>query len=217
VVDVNWKGLAAWVLAEAGVEERGGLVCIPYRRLDGDVHNWRVFTAAGRCWWSEAGKGLIPFGLERLPRSRLLCRRTGLLLCEGESDALACRQALAAFYADDHVDEYVVLGLPGSRTWRRQWRRYLEPFPLVYLLPDGDEAGRRMAAAVLADVPWARLVRLQDGDDCRSLLQREGPRSLDRYFDAADRVAHLDAAFRLASSIEEAERLLAATHGAGRG
>lgn len=203
-----WKGLSPAVLDEAGVSERDGLVRVPYRLPDGSVQLTRVFARSGRCWWEPSGRELIPFGVEMLPHSSLLARRTAVLVCEGESDTLAAREAFA-FYADDIADAYVAIGLPGAGTWRRPWRAYLEPHPLVYLCPDGDEAGRRMARAVLADVPWARGVHLPEDEDVRNLLQRDGARALDPLLDAADAGAQLDAALKLARSLDEFETLLA--------
>ncbi len=88
-----WKGLAPAVLHEAGVAlDEHGLVRVPYRAPDGSEYAAKLFGTRS-CWWSGVdGRGLIPFGLETLPRPAF-ARYCALVVCEGESDALAVRDA----------------------------------------------------------------------------------------------------------------------------
>ncbi len=203
----GWKGIAAGVLAEAGVETTGsGLVRVPFRDRDRKIVVHKVF-GRGRSWYDPAGVDLIPFGIETLPVSAWIAERSVLLVCEGESDALCAREHFER--GDDELTGWFALALPGAGVWRRSWRRYLEPFPRVYLLGDGDEPGQRMNRRVKADVPWARPVRLPDGDDVRGVLQRDGRAGLLPYLEAADADARLAAALRLANSLDDFEALLA--------
>lgn len=202
-----WKGISFLVLEEAGVTLNGALVRIPYRDTAGVAQAWRVFAGDGRCWWQPAGLELVPFGLETLPEPAASVERV-LLLAEGESDALALREAFADVRGDSPVRGYHVLGIPGASSWRSSWRCWLEPFPVIYILGDGDPAGQALCAAVKRDVPWARPVWLPAGEDARSLLQRDGARALEPFFAEADAAVHLRAAFVLAGDIETAERLL---------
>lgn len=177
-IATGWKRLAACVLVEAGVVRDGqGLVRIPYRTASGGLYAHRVVAPGGRRWWEPGdGRECIPFGLDALtdpPTDR------ALLIAEGESDALALRRA----YGWD----FDVLGVPGATTWRASWAEYLDPYEVVYVLGDGDDAGRRFTWAVKADVPRARVVRLPDDEDVRSLLQGEDPCAIDRLLDEADR------------------------------
>ena len=124
-----------------------------------------------------SGLPLLPFGLETRtdpPHDR------GLLIAEGESDALALRPHF-------HF-AYDVVGIPGAHTWRAEWARYCEPYAIGYVLGDGDEAGRAFSAAVEGDVPQIRGVAVPDDDDVRSLIQREGPGAIDWLLDEADRL-----------------------------
>jgi hypothetical protein len=206
-----WKGIDYLVLDEAGVAlADDGTATIPYRQPSGSVHRCRYVAASGRTWWGP-GEGLIPFGLETLTDPRR-ARSWALLVAEGESDALALREAFAGVESGAPVDGYAVLALPGATTWHNTWVRWLKPFPLVYLLGDGDQTGRAMNAAIVRDVPWARPVWLPDGVDARSLLQQHGPRAIDPLLDQADRAAHMRAAFILAHDLDEFEQLLAAAH-----
>lgn len=91
--------------------------------------------------------------------------------------------------------------------WRDSWRSVLQPYPLVYLLGDGDEPGRRMNRRVREAVPWARPVWLPDGDDVRSLLQAN-PNALDPLLAEADEAAELWAALALSPDLHTFRRLL---------
>ena len=204
---MSWKGIAANVLERAGVREQDGLAArVPYRLPGGAEHAAKIF-GSGRRWWERPGVDLILFGLETLPRNPEFAAHCGILLCEGESDALASREAFAVSEQPDVVAWYAI-ALPGSGTWRRSWRSHLLPFPLVYLLGDGDRAGRAMNARIKRDVPWARPVWLPEGEDVRSILQGYGPRALDGLLDAADADARLAAAFVLAHDLTTFEALL---------
>jgi len=196
-----WKGLLWSVLEDAGVMFTDtGLTVIPYRGRDGAVHNRRIVAPSGRCWWETSGLGLIPMGLETIPANTT---DWALLICEGESDTLACREAFAGTAGGHHLRGFVVLGCPGSTCWQPKWREHVEGFDLIYPVGDGDEPGRAFAWSVQASVPWARPVRLPDGADARAILQAEGPRALDSYLVEADRDAVLKAAFWHADSVDE--------------
>jgi hypothetical protein len=179
-VAVGWKALPTIVLAEAGVTRwPDRLVHVPYRTLAGEVHNVRVFAPSGRCWWQRSGLPLLPFGLEGLtdpPHDR------GLLIAEGESDALALGQHFQFAYD--------VLAVPGARTWRPEWACYCEPYAIGYVFGDGDDTGHAFSAVVEGDVPQIRAVAVPDGEDVRSLIQREGPGAIDWLLDEADRRYH---------------------------
>ncbi len=203
----SWKGISASVLAEAGVEQDGRLVVVPCRDPEGCELYSRVFRGDGRSFYRPAGVSLVPFGLDRLPPERSWHPRyCALLLCEGESDALAAREAFQD-REDARAVEYLALGIPGAGVWRDSWRQLLDPFPLVYVLGDGDGPGRRMNRRVRAAVPWARPVWLPDGEDVRSLLQRD-PEALDPLLAEADYDARLWAALILSPDLDTFERRL---------
>lgn len=212
-----WKGIHAFVLEEAGVTiDHRGNIRIPYRFPDGRTFRERIYPLAGGAgWWGdlspdaeqEAGGRLLPLGLETLP-SPEKAARSACIIFEGCSDTLAGREAFAETRPDSPILAYYPVGLPGASTWKRRWARYFEPFRLIYLVGDGDVAGRRMIDDVHADLPWARPVWLPDGEDARSILQTQGPGALDPYLDRADEVAKLCVAFAVAESYDEFVRLL---------
>lgn len=205
-----WKGILWLVLEEAGVVFDGDLVRVPYRGREGDVHAWRVLAPSGRCWWEPTGVELLPFGLETLPTGQS-AERAALILAEGESDALALREAFAGVGPGSAVSGYYVLGLPGAGTWRPEWAGYFEAISLVYVAGDGDPAGRRMIDAVCRDVHWARPVWLVEGEDARSILQAHGPRALDVLLDRADELAKVCVALFMARDYEHFISLMSGT------
>jgi hypothetical protein len=199
-VAVDWKGVSAVTLWEAGVtRDRRGLVRVPYRLPDGRTAKSKVFAPNGGTWWSPIGVDQIPLGLDMLPPAE--GRQLGtLIIAEGETDCLALREALA-----EDIDGYPidVIGLPGAGSWRPAWAEYVFGYSRAYVVGDGDAAGQRMMDGVARSVPWVRQVRLPEGEDARSLLQRRGDRVLDAYLDKADEVAILGAAISLAPTLVE--------------
>ncbi len=208
----GWKRLSLATLAAAGVRLDRGLVTVPYRDTSGVELYRKCVRSDGRSFYRPAGIGLRPYGLETLPPAGS-CRPTyaALLVCEGESDALAVRDVLGC-RDDARAVEYLALAVPGAGVWRDSWRSFLEPFPLVYVLGDGDDPGRQMNRRVRAAVPWTRPVWLPDGEDVRSLLQTD-PEALDTLLARADDDARLWAALALSPDLDTFRRLLAGTRG----
>lgn len=208
---LKWKGLPSFVIAEANVTRIGGLVRVPYYGLDGREVNAKLFSeATGRSWWERRGVGVLPFGMERLP-DPVLAEWFTLVLTEGEGDGLAVRGSIG-LRGDRSVR---VLGLPGAATWRSEFGLLVRRFPVVYVVGDGDAPGRRMMDAVLADVPWARPVRMPAGEDARSIIQGpDGDEVFRRLLDDADRGAELAFAFGVAATPREfVRRLVGGDHG----
>jgi 5S rRNA maturation endonuclease (ribonuclease M5) len=121
---------------------------------------------AGGAWWEPGdGRPLIPFGLDQLEDPAFRQYRA-LAITEGESDALA----LSATFGAEGLD---VLGAPGATTWRPAWAQYARAYEAVYVLGDGDDAGRRFNQRVAHDVPAATVVWLPEGEDVRAIVQRD--------------------------------------------
>jgi len=208
-VERPWKDIAWFVLDEAGVVFERDLVRVPYKLPDGTVHLWRIFARSGRCWWSPAGRELVPLGLELLAAD---ADDRALFVCEGESDLFAVREAFADV-ADSDISGYDGIAIPGAGVWKDEWRAYLDRYSLIYVLGDGDDAGRRMTEAVCRSVPWAQPVSLPAGEDVRSILQGQGPRALDPLLREADWLANLSLAFQVCGTYDECVAFLS---GGGR-
>lgn len=172
-------------LESFGIESRNGDIRIPYLHDDDRVHRWRVYGRSGKTWWEgltdrREQMPLIPYGLDTLP-SLGLRSLYDLAWCEGESDTLALRLA---------IPELVVLGAPGASSVREDWRGWCLGFRAVYVLGDGDPAGRRFNNSILAAFPGTRVVRIPDGDDVRAILQRGDTLPFEEA-DATDRLYRL--------------------------
>jgi hypothetical protein len=201
---VTWKGIGADMLAEAGVVDLyDDGVAIPYRLRDGSTLYQKRIGVNGQSWYEPAPSetiGLIPFGLDSIPWGRLR-EDSILIVAEGESDALCCREKLAEI-AGRRV---YALGMPGAHSWRDEWLRYLRPFSAVFVCPDGDEPGKRMATKIQRDCRWARIVLLPEGDDLRSLMQRDGAEALLPLFDESTWLLQLDLGIRVCRTFGEME------------
>lgn len=193
-----WKGVSFLVLEAADVVVEPAEVRLPYCEPTGAVRYWRVKRGDGREWFAPkptAVGGLLPFGLETLPREPEDAESACLFLTEGESDCLAIREAFAE-WARFPGGVYAI-GLPGAGSWRPAWRGYLERFRTILIVPDGDPAGDRMAVAVRRNLRWARLVMLDEGQDARSLLQAGGAAALLPFLEGADRRWRIEVALKL--------------------
>jgi Toprim-like len=195
----GWKGISREVLDEAGVEvlDDGRGTVVPFRLPDGSVLYSKHIAITDESWYAPPPKevgSLIPFGLDSIPWAGLRLDDL-LVLAEGESDALAARQHLAEL--DGH--RVFVLGCPGAKVWRPEWRRFVQRFATVYVVFDGDHAGKDGAWRVKNECRWVRIVRLPEGRDLRELLQAEGPEALLPFLDEADHELALDALLRALS------------------
>ena len=210
---LRWKGTS--LLHEDGVTRDGRLLFIPYRTERGELYARRVF-APRREWWESptpdgrfrpgmASRPLIPLGLDLLHDVRA---NRALVWAEGESDFFAAKHDFAGIEPTPELAGYDVLAVPGASTWRDEWACFAFGYPNVYAIPDADEAGRALAARMRRAIPHLRVVRLREGEDARSTLARYGEGGLDAFIAEADHMAHLEAAFLEADSIEQAEAML---------
>lgn len=90
-----------------------------------------------------------------------------IILTEGELDAFTWQQigipALAA---------------PGAKAWQPHWAHLLEDFSRVYVIREGDDAGKQFWERVSSQVTNTIMVRLPDGEDSNSLFVSGGAESL---------------------------------------
>jgi DNA primase len=157
-----YKGFARSHLEWAGwarFEDQG--IVIDYLDVNGRPYRSKLFSAEGRpLRWLGENKPQIPYGLETLRLGGEVA-----FLTEGESCAWTLRAAFPRNPA---------LGLPGASSWKPEWARLLEQFPVIYLSFDNDEAGRSLLDTVWPFLPWGRRVKLPAGQDTRDVLQLYG-------------------------------------------
>lgn len=203
-IAVGWRDLPTFVLAEADVtRDAEGLVRLPYRLPSGSRWANRVVATSGRRWWEPGdGRPVIPFGLDRLEHPDFRRYRV-LAICEGESDGLALRAAFGA-------EGFDVLGIPGACTWRAEWAGHAAGYAAVYVLGDGDDAGRCLNRGVRGVVPDAIAVELPEGRDVRELLQEDGVDALLAMIALAEVESAALRAFREARDLDDYRAHLAA-------
>lgn len=133
---------------------RAGVTWIKTRALPGSAQPDVRYT------WITAGSG------SRFYNTRdMLTPADRLALCEGELDA-----AVLSFLCG-----IPAVGLPGASNWRKEYRTLFADYDTVYVVADGDEAGRKCSQQVKGDLKSkARVVDLPDGEDVNSFYCKHG-------------------------------------------
>ena len=127
---------------------RPGWLSIPYMRPSGVIwFNYRNPDPNAKPKYKSAGERHL-YNTAALD----IADQTGeIAICEGEFDAI-----IATRY------EMPAVGIPGATNFvnNRHWHELFRGYPRVWVLADPDEAGEKMAAAILDVLPAARVVRL---------------------------------------------------------
>lgn len=90
-------------------------------------------------------------------------RHPAVAVCEGEMDTL---------FLDTHV--LPAIGVPGATKWRPHWSRMLEGYERVFVVGDGDDAGRAFTENRLEDLPNATPVVMPPGMDVNDYFLAHG-------------------------------------------
>lgn len=140
-------------------------------------------TENSRFMW-VAGKAYQPWGMEFTEQRKIV------LICEGESDALAVNQAFCCLVPEDSsVFENVpntesselvpfAIAIPGAQNFKREWAGFFNG-KIIILALDSDSAGRKAAKEIrqtLEDIGCIVVDWAPPGPckDARSLLASEG-------------------------------------------
>ena len=142
---------------------------------------------SSRFMW-VAGKAYQPWGMEFAEQRKIV------LICEGESDALAINQSFGCLVSEDSSVFGNVLNagsvelvpfavaIPGAQSFKREWAGFFKG-KIVILGLDSDSAGRKAAEKIrqtLEDIGCIVVDWTPPGPckDARSLLSSEGSRAL---------------------------------------
>ncbi len=188
------KGFSLDILERAGlvrVNDKGhrfdffrGRVMFPIRDRSGRVIGFgaRALEDGGPKYMNSTDTELFKKSRELYGQdlARGAARRAGrLLVCEGYTDVMHCRQA-------GFPETVAALGTALTVENAGNLRRFGVP---VYLLYDGDEAGRRAAERaadlLLVEEVEASVAILPSGQDPADLLTREGPTALEAILERA--------------------------------
>lgn len=86
-----------------------------------------------------------------------------IVVCEGELDALTWQQIGVP-----------ALGVPGAEVWLDHWDNVLEDFSQVYVVTDGDDAGKDLWINASENLSNVIRVKMPDGQDTNSMFVKAG-------------------------------------------
>lgn len=156
----------------AGHENYRGFLAIPYIRQTPD-NQWSVISIRFRCIQDHEhtghGKYMTVAGESpHLFNTRALLKpAASVAITEGELDAItaqACGQP--------------TVGVPGAQAWQPHFRELFLGYRDVYLLADGDDAGRQFAHTIAGELPNAKVIPMPPGEDVNSLVVTQGKDAL---------------------------------------
>jgi DNA primase len=86
-----------------------------------------------------------------------------IAICEGELDTIIASEIMPA------------VGVPGSNGWKTWYARAFNDYRSVYVLCDGDQAGRDLGKRIAQQIDVAVIVSMPDGMDVNEVFLAEGP------------------------------------------
>lgn len=94
----------------------------------------------------------------------LLKNSDTIAICEGEIDAITM-DALVGIPA---------VGVPGANNWRRHFRLLFEDYTQVFVMCDGDQAGKEFGKRISSELDGATVIHCPEGSDVNELFLNEG-------------------------------------------
>ena len=90
-----------------------------------------------------------------------------IAICEGEFDTMmACQSGVNA------------VGVPGATNWKDWYARAFHDYLRVFVLVDGDSAGKELGKRISQHIDVALVVPMPDGMDVNDFVLTEGPDAL---------------------------------------
>lgn len=139
-----------------------GRLAIPYLRPQGTVwFNYRSIDPGRKPKYVAAG-------------ARHLYNTAALDIADATGEVAIAEGELDALVASSLCDVPAV-GVPGSTQWagNPSWRELFVGYQVVWVLADPDDAGEKLAQAILESLPKARLVKLPA--DVNATYLAQGP------------------------------------------
>jgi hypothetical protein len=144
-----------------GDERFEGHIAIPYLTVSGVVTmRFRRVIGEGSKYNGHSGAMAWPYNVGAL------LTEGPIFVCEGELDAIIATQC-----------GLPAIAFPGANSWKRVYSRMLR-FREVYVLADGDAAGRKFAESIARDVQGTKIAEMPPGEDVNSVFLRDGEMGL---------------------------------------
>lgn len=146
-----------------GDESYRGYITIPYLTVSGVVsmRYRRVAQDDGPKYLSTHGEQARPYNV-----GSLNSEVGPYFITEGEMDAIIGAQS-----------GLLTVGFPGAQSWRAVFGRLFR-FRTVFVLADGDDAGRMFADTVRKSIEGAKVIEMHPGGDVNSMYLEHGEQYL---------------------------------------
>jgi DNA primase len=154
-----------------GHEMYKGFLAIPYLRKSYE-HGWSVVSIRFRCIQDHEhtghGKYMTVAGdRPRLYNTKALLQPSPIVaITEGEIDAITAS-----------IAGVPTVGVPGAHNWQEHFPELFYGYKEVYVLADGDDAGRQFANTVAGSLPNAKVIPCPPGEDVNSFVTQHGPKA----------------------------------------
>lgn len=155
-----------------GHEMFRGFLALPYLRWSQE-HGWAVVSMRFRCIEDHDHKGHGKYMTMAGDRPRLyntlalLKQSSTIAITEGELDAITAQ-----------VCGVPAVGVPGATSWQQYFREPFLGYREVYVLADGDDAGRQFATTVARSLPNSKVIPCPPNTDVNDLVREGGPEAL---------------------------------------
>jgi DNA primase len=147
-----------------GDEEYVGRLAIPYITTGGVVQmRFRALNAEqSPKYMGKTGSKTLMFSVTSLMQDSDM-----LVICEGEIDAMTMNQC-----------GIPAVGVPGANNWKPHWATTIGEYEHLYVLCDGDTAGRDFGKRVAGEMDGVTVINLPEGTDVNDLYVYEGADAL---------------------------------------
>lgn len=145
---------------EIGHEPASGRLAIPYLTPKGVVSiRFRTLDGEEPKYWQPTGSPTHLYNV-----AALHVQSDVIAICEGELDALVL----------DALCDVPAVGIPGATNWKSHWRLIFDDYEQVFIVMDGDKAGRQAASKLKEHLPNGVIVDIGDGLDVNEAYLSEG-------------------------------------------
>ncbi|WP_229685961.1 toprim domain-containing protein [Longimycelium tulufanense] len=153
-----------------------GMLAIPYLRPSWGGDGWSVVSMRYRCITAgcqHEWHGKYNTSAGDRPRlyntAALHAAHDEIALCEGEIDTITAESC-----------GFPAVGIAGVEAWQPHFREVFLGYATVYILADNDDAGQglKFARKIAGELPNAKVILAEKGEDVNSMVCRYGSQAL---------------------------------------